>query len=645
MKSFPQHLLKKKENKKIFIKETNNIQFIDPNINFEIINSLDLSNSNQTEFPSINHLTLLKVLHLDSNLIENIPEDFSIESLEVLTISKNRLKSIPENFSFNLPNLKILNIGENFISNMKPLMNFKSQLTHLFIHNNNFIEIDENFHQLSGLIEFGFDWFTYTIPKLNLIQSNLENLFILIKNSKKSINFEEFFKEFSFSINDKTELNIRNNLENILFDTINEEKEGILIAILNCNNKLIKSFNDKGESLLEFSLKTNKFSLAELIYKKINEFEIVLNDRSQIQLIEICIEKLEFNFAEKFLIKNKYLQHNFFQKFLSIFYFNNENSKIFGTKLLEYNISTVNNYDDLGFSAIHNAIKKENLEGLKWAWNYKNIFNFHLKTQKKGFNALHLAVQSNNIEIVQFLLEVCKLNDLIIEKSNNGRTPKSYLKTNGFLLKYLNLSEKNFVNNKLNENYNENKPKIKIITLSELFPYEMNYLDENFLKPKFFLTTIKDKTNTYKNVKNDHLINSGENEKFLTIWENLIMELVSSNKTIAYISLHAIILKFINCLGIKYFEFDQNLRVNFGNKMKKKTNYISDLFENILQGLIYIFVSGEISEKIYISRIFSLFNITKSAPFLLNQVSNKNLNSLEKFELVENFASINFKKN
>jgi Leucine-rich repeat (LRR) protein len=99
-------------------------------------------------------LPQLMQLHLDRNLIEDLPEDAfnDLVNLESLIVSANQIKVLPPKLLWNLPKLKIFQAQENHIE-LIPRDFFKNnrELESIWIHNNKITRIEVDFTLLPKL--------------------------------------------------------------------------------------------------------------------------------------------------------------------------------------------------------------------------------------------------------------------------------------------------------------------------------------------------------------------------------------------------------------------------------------------------------------------------------------------------------------
>ncbi|EAS02772.2 ankyrin repeat protein (macronuclear) [Tetrahymena thermophila SB210] len=148
------------DNKKL-ISHTSNIQ------------EIDLSNSQLTVFSQdICQMLQLTKIKLDSNAITKIPSEINkLVNLKQLSISDNKIYSLPSSFE-GLQSLILLNISKNFLDPFPQEICKLKNLVILHIQNNYFISLPLEFALLENLQEFSIEWFKYTFPSMNQIQSD-----------------------------------------------------------------------------------------------------------------------------------------------------------------------------------------------------------------------------------------------------------------------------------------------------------------------------------------------------------------------------------------------------------------------------------------------------------------------------------------
>ncbi|KAL4448717.1 hypothetical protein ABPG74_012806 [Tetrahymena malaccensis] len=152
---------------------------IPPSDNYKLIPhtsniyEIDLSNSQLTSFPlDICQMIQLTKVKLDSNAITKIPSEISkLVNLKQLSISDNKIFSIPSSFE-GLQSLILLNISKNFLDPFPQEICKLKNLVILHIQNNYFISLPLELALLENLQEFSIEWFKYTFPSMNQIQSD-----------------------------------------------------------------------------------------------------------------------------------------------------------------------------------------------------------------------------------------------------------------------------------------------------------------------------------------------------------------------------------------------------------------------------------------------------------------------------------------
>lgn len=143
--------------------------------------------------------------------------------------------------------LKILNVGQNNISNIGNEITNLKKLEVLYIYNNLFTKMPVKLKNLTNLNELGLDWFRYTKPPIDtLIYRPLQNqIFSKLaelcttysKTSKTDISFKDFIQHFSLNEIELTKIDSRG--RNVAFLSAESEELGILKAILAENGQNI----------------------------------------------------------------------------------------------------------------------------------------------------------------------------------------------------------------------------------------------------------------------------------------------------------------------------------------------------------------------------------------------------------------------
>ncbi|KAL4498406.1 hypothetical protein ABPG72_013212 [Tetrahymena utriculariae] len=147
-----------------------NYQLISHNCN---IQEIDLSNKQLTVFPqNICQMIQLTKIKLDSNAITKIPSEISqLVNLKQLSISDNKIYQLPSSFE-GLHSLIWLNISKNLLDPFPQEICKLKNLFMLHIQNNYFISLPLELAFLENLQEFSIEWFKYTFPSMNQIQSD-----------------------------------------------------------------------------------------------------------------------------------------------------------------------------------------------------------------------------------------------------------------------------------------------------------------------------------------------------------------------------------------------------------------------------------------------------------------------------------------
>lgn len=157
------------------------------------LNNLEFLNLSRNKIQSvsdeINELKKLYYLHLDDNLIDKLP-DLKLKKLEVLTVKKNEIKSLSNNFE--LPNLNDFDASENLITELD-FFNILHKLNYFHLQKNKINSIKGYFFRL-----------TPNLITLNLSENNLSFIPPIIEVLKKlqnlnlsgNLNLKELPKQF-----------------------------------------------------------------------------------------------------------------------------------------------------------------------------------------------------------------------------------------------------------------------------------------------------------------------------------------------------------------------------------------------------------------------------------------------------------------
>jgi ankyrin repeat protein len=156
--------------------------------------------------------------------------------------------------------------------------------------------------------------------------------------------------------------------------------------------------------------------------------------------LHLCILKHKFKLAMEVLKGDKVNVHSLNPNgsnclhilFANYSFGEGEESKQLANALIAHGID-MNLVDNNGLSPIHVAIKKNQIEALRYAVNYNKradgtrggrIFEFNIHG-KKGFTPLHYSIIKANHEAFMYLLsDECKQFVNILEMDEQCRTPK-----------------------------------------------------------------------------------------------------------------------------------------------------------------------------------------------------------------------------
>lgn len=387
------------------------------------LQELDLSCNKLEFFPiELIHLSHLKSLKIDFNEIKSISLDIDrLSKLEFFSISNNQLSSLPANF--NKLNLKVLNIGKNFINDLEPIALIKS-LEILYIYANPFISIPTSFYNLNNLKELALEWFKYTEPSMNPIIKRpkhndiFDKLFSFCKSKsdKKEKNLEiiKFLHLFSSQKLDFQQKDSKG--RNLLHNTAFEEEIGVLHAIALQYPRLLNLVDKDGQTPLTLALLEEKFRIADMIIDLGGD--LLLGGGIFGSSLHLAVSKLKSKLVEKLLkglkgcdkkkkILEDFDQNSPFHILFSIFSKDEKEAELIAEMLLNFGVDPNLKNKEI-YTALHIAIKKNQIKALKFAINYNKqneIFEFNKRGGNARWSLAHLAAFLGNIEVLQLLEE------------------------------------------------------------------------------------------------------------------------------------------------------------------------------------------------------------------------------------------------
>ena len=344
---------------------------------------LDLSSNSLVFFPiELIHLTCLRTLKLDYNEIKSLSYDIDkLTNIEFLSVSNNFLTNLPQNFA-KMKNLKVLNIGKNLIKDISPVCSIKS-LEILYIYGNSFTEIPVSLKNIENLKEFALEWWKYTEPAINPVikrpQNNrvFEKLFnFLGSKNTKNVDFFEFLRFFSTEKLDFQQKDAKG--RTFLHNAALYEELGALTAISAKYPKLLNLLDKDSQSPLTLSILEEKFRSVELLIDL--GCDCLVGGGIFGSSLHLAVSKLNEKIVGKLIeklsicgknrkISQDYDRNSPFHILFSIFAKNPENSEKIARKLMNFGLDPNLKNKEM-YTALHIAVKKNQVLGIKFAYNY-----------------------------------------------------------------------------------------------------------------------------------------------------------------------------------------------------------------------------------------------------------------------------------
>lgn len=436
--------------------------------NYPNLEYLDIRNNNLLKLSSkLKLFKHLKTLKIDCNSISVIPSWINqFQSLTFLSLSNNLVKYIPRSMT-TIGNLIHFDISFNKIEHIPIEIGELGILETLMINNNNFIEIPTSICRIKQLKKISLEWFEFTektYPSeitiftkdkiLELFVSFLNNL--LFNHNKLYCTFSFFisnFNRFDTSVTPLSNMKILNAVEMNYYGIVKD------YLVANPDFGHIKNGDNKTMLYLSFDYKMNDLCKLILQYSDVNRIakrQYYLNKAIRFinyELTEALLETgADFNEADADGNSPYHILFSIFTK-ETIKY-----CKI-GELLIKYDIKGRNQINHHGWAPIHIAIRRGNIECLKWikkANEYlrnHNIkeFDFDL-AGTNGWTPLHIAV--NDYKIKETLL-LCHIGSNIFNRNKTNYTPRQVSDGNYLLSKYFIKEEKSLMEKYLNKDTNK----------------------------------------------------------------------------------------------------------------------------------------------------------------------------------------------
>ncbi|CDW76991.1 leucine rich repeat family protein [Stylonychia lemnae] len=408
--------------------------------------------------PHIKAMMQLKVLRLDQNEIQSLPDEIGqLQLLTELSFSCNKVTEIPLSIS-KLKQLKILNMSENKIKHLPQELGELREIRHLYIHGNRFASFPCSFVNISHqLEELSLEWFMYARPaKPKLVKRNtpegnelLQQLELLCQLLQKYSMTECALVTFLENYSERLDINCVDNRQRApLHNAAIKEDIGVLEGLLVAKAK--PNILDKDYCTpLCLAIREDNFDAAIILINA--DVDVNLGGGIYGSPMHLAVVKLEV-WIVKELIKKKanvnrtdnegntplHLLMNVFskspQKCGSI------------AELLVLNGAKVNIKNNDNYAPLHSAVKKGQEKAVQTIIRINNMlrernlepFDLNLPGGALQFAAVHLAAHGGYVQIVKDLIQAGA--DIFL-RNLNGQLPRHCAKGNYILTKYIKLCE------------------------------------------------------------------------------------------------------------------------------------------------------------------------------------------------------------
>ncbi|KAM3144752.1 hypothetical protein pb186bvf_003061 [Paramecium bursaria] len=423
---------------------------------------VSLNQQKLQELPKIANFFNLRILNLNDNFIKQIQfEEFDkLKHIIIITIRNNLLQDFQ--FPSNFNQLKQLDISQNHIRILRPEIGNLTNLDHLYIAHNSFVEIPSQLTKLKyNLYIFQLDWFKYgEMYLLELFEQQelifalfnmLEQVFINLNTNllgiKQLLNHQNY-KQFALKFR-QPDIVIKYKIHQSILD----EDIGVLRMLLS-ESKMLNELNEDGYSPLAVSIQEEKYLAARyLLYANANPN---VGAGWFMSCLNIAVSKLQYYLVLDLLKKGAIVnqldmyKNNCLHYLFSVFHQNESEGKKILQILLKSGIDP-NHKNDQGCSPCHLAIQKGYINIIQYIFESgdidKNKFDLTQKTELEKFTPLHLAVMSRNVTLVKIILNLQP--DQLFSKNLYDLTPMDYLKNDLTIFKYLKGFQKGYLNKRI----------------------------------------------------------------------------------------------------------------------------------------------------------------------------------------------------
>ena len=429
------------------------------------------SNKLMTLNPEIIKLKSIREVRLDNNLLSSLPKAIGeLTSLEILTVSNNILRVIPISISKLANSLKKLDVSHNVLYFLPQEIGNLINLQELHLNHNEFTSLPCSLSNLIKLKELGLDWLRYTPLKvcnakeaaLKSVTNSFNTLSTkLLSKSKFECNCLEFIQYLSHGTFSLNEQDINSGSSALHIACL--ENHYPIIKMLIQNEADVNVLDKNGYSALGIAIKNINVKAVELLLEaKValkegggplsTPMHLAISEGNPLLVKLLLSAGINPNIAEPKNLNTPMYQ--LFTQFDKL-----EHRAIVIAEALVLNGGDPNLRNLEGWAPIHVAIKKGQINAVKWAitWNNKvkdktKMFNLSLNGGNARWTPLHLAGHSGEYDAVQLLINAGA--NLFIRNAEM-RTPRQVSKGNLAIYKVIKCAEMKTINNKLNTNKEE----------------------------------------------------------------------------------------------------------------------------------------------------------------------------------------------
>jgi len=439
----------------------------------------------------------------------------SLKNLEMLSLSNNRLESLGP-WVRKLTRLTYFNLSKNSLNVLIEDLRHLKFLETLLIQENKFEKLPLFFHEFTKLKELGLDWFLFLSPSLEktVVQKDRDpifnNLMFFLKKKVEDVTLPEFLSEFSEKKNCQMDPIFKLLNRSFLYKCASNNNLGVLSVILKKTPHLMNELNEEGYSLFAYTLLNKMPFLPDLLLqfncdltRGFGAYNSPLNLAISMLNCDLCIQMLK-NGQPPNIVDNEGntpLHLLFDGRFSQM---PSHKAKEICHLLMEAGLYP-NIENKAKFTALHLAIKTDQLMAIEWALKYNqrkrnkkkeysmNLFDFDKKFGAFYFTAAHYAVFLGKGTIIELMAQFPEEVDLF-ERCKTGKSPRQVAYKSISLIKICIKCEKTWLKNKILQNLNQRSNINKIpegIMVNQMLENKLINFERPKARSEFHKNTIK----------------------------------------------------------------------------------------------------------------------------------------------------------